>query len=304
MHAALVIMAAGVGARYGGNKQTDGVGPNGEILMQYSVFDAVRAGFDRVVFVVKPGMQPLLHRLCGEMASRMHTPDGREVEVRCAVQDMSGLPDFYTLPPERTKPFGTGHAALCAQQAVREPFCLINADDYYGVDAYRILYQALQELPERGAAAMVGFRLKNTVSDHGTVSRGVCRVENGRLCGIREVLDIALLPDGTIRDGETGAVMDPDTVVSMNCWGFTPDIFRGLERYFHAFLRSPEAQSPRAEYMLPATVGALMDEGALTVSVLHSEDRWFGMTYQQDRARVAQALKQLHEAGVYPAELR
>lgn len=302
MHAALVIMAAGVGSRYGGNKQTDGVGPHGELLMQYSIYDAVRAGFDRVVFVVRPGMEPVLHRLCGEYASRLRTPDGRPVTVRYACQDNDHLPDFYTLPPERVKPFGTGHAALSARCAVEEPFCLINADDYYGVSAYRILYNALTKMAPQGEAAMVGFRLKNTVSAYGTVARGVCQMENGCLREIREVTDIALLPDGTIRDG-TGE-LEPDTVVSMNCWGFTPDIFPGLERYFYRFLRSPEGQSPRGEYMLPVTVSALMAEGKLTVSVLPSEDRWFGMTYRQDREQVAQELRQLHETGVYPPELR
>ena len=193
---------------------------------------------------------------------------------------------------------------LCTRELVHEPFCVINADDYYGVDAYRTMYSALRTIPAEGAAAMVGYMLRNTVTAHGTVSRGVCHVRNGCLTDIHETLKIALLPDGTIRDEDTGAVLAGDTVVSMNFWGFTPSIFGELERYFHAFLRSEAGQSVKAECLLPTMVGDLLAQGRLTVSVLHSADRWFGMTYHEDRARVAQELVKLHETGVYPAELR
>ena len=156
MHAALVIMAAGIGSRYGGSKQTDGVGPHGEILMEYGVYDAVRAGFDKVVFIIKPDMRELMERLCGNMASRLHTADGRAVEVCYAYQDDTTLPAWYTKPAGRTKPFGTAHAVLCTRDIVHEPFCVINADDFYGADAYRTIYAELQRLPKAGAAAMVG----------------------------------------------------------------------------------------------------------------------------------------------------
>ena len=304
MHAALVIMAAGMGSRYGGSKQVDGVGPHGEILMEYGVYDAVRAGFDKIVFIIKPDMRELMERLCGSMAARLRTAEGRPVEVLYAYQDNSKLPSFYKLPEGRTKPLGTAHAVLCTRELVREPFCVINADDYYGVDAYRTIYEELEHLPEAGAATMVGYQLKNTVTAHGTVSRGVCRVENGQLTDIRETLKIALLPDGTIRDESTGAVLPGDTVVSMNFWGFTPSIFDALEEYFQAFLHSEAGQSQKGECLLPTMVGELLARGELTVSVLHSADRWFGMTYHEDRARVAQELLKLHEAGVYPEELR
>ena len=304
MHAALVIMAAGIGSRYGGNKQTDGVGPHGEILMEYGVYDAVRAGFEKVVFIIKPDMRELMERLCGNMAARLRTADGRPVEVLYAYQDDTSLPGWYTPPAGRTKPFGTAHAVLCTRELVREPFCVINADDYYGVDAYRTIYEELERLPERGAATMVGYLLKNTVTAHGTVSRGVCHVRDGCLSDIRETLKIALLPDGTIRDEDTGVVLEGDTVVSMNFWGFTPAIFGALEGYFHDFLRSEAGQSVKAECLLPTMVGDLLAQGKLTVSVLKSADRWFGMTYHKDRARVARELIKLHEAGVYPAELR
>ncbi len=304
MHAALVIMAAGMGSRYGGSKQVDGVGPHGEILMEYGVYDAVRAGFDKIVFIIKPDMRELMERLCGSMAARLRTADGRAVEVVYAYQDNTSLPQWYTLPEGRTKPLGTAHAVLCTREVVHEPFCVINADDYYGVDAYRAIYEELKRLPERGAATMVGYLLQNTVTAHGTVSRGVCHVRDGHLEQIRETLKIALLPDGTIRDEDTGTVLPGDTVVSMNFWGFTPAIFDALESYFHAFLRSEAGQSQKGECLLPTMVGDLLAQDKLTVSVLQSTDRWFGMTYHEDRERVAHELVKLHEAGVYPAELR
>ena len=304
MKATLVIMAAGLGSRYGGNKQTDGVGPNGEILMEYGVYDAVRAGFDKIVFIIKPDMLALMKRLCGDMAARLRTPEGTPVEVCDACQDFSSVPDFYRIPPERTKPFGTTHAVLCTREFVREPFCVINADDYYGVDAYRTMYSALRTIPAEGAAAMVGYMLRNTVTAHGTVSRGVCHVQDGCLTDIHDTLKIALLPDGTIRDEDTGTVLAGDTVVSMNFWGFMPSVFDEMERYFEDFLRHDAGENVKAECLLPNMVGELLQEGRLKVSVQQSRDRWFGMTYHEDRARVAGELQKLHEAGVYPQKLR
>ena len=303
MKAALVIMAAGLGSRYGGNKQVDGVGPNGEILMEYSIYDAIRAGFTKIVFIIKPGMEEMMRRICGDYVARRTAADGSRVEVCYAVQDFSGVPDFYQVPPQREKPFGTGHAVLCARPYVSEPFCVINADDYYGVDAYRKIYEKLQKLPRQGAAAMVGYLLKNTVSERGTVSRGVCRVENGRLLGIKETLKIRLEKDGTIAD-EAEGVLAGDTVVSMNFWGFAPSFFEELEKFFYDFLRNEAGENIKAECMLPSLVGKLIGEGGLEVSVLQSGDRWFGMTYHEDRLAVAQELKRLHESGVYPGSLR
>ena len=303
MKAALVIMAAGLGSRYGGNKQVDGVGPNREILMEYSIYDAIRAGFTKIVFVIKPGMEEMMRRICGDYVARRTAADGSVVEVCYAVQDFTGLPAFYHLPAQREKPFGTGHAVLCARPYVNEPFCVINADDYYGVDAYRKIYQALQRLPEQGNAAMVGYLLKNTVSERGTVSRGVCRVEDGRLLGIKETLKIRLEPDGTIAD-EAEGVLPADAVVSMNFWGFAPSFFRELEMFFYDFLRYEAGDNIKAECMLPSLVGKLIGEGKLKVSVLQSADRWFGMTYHEDRQAVAEELKRLHACGVYPETLR
>ena len=200
MKNSLVIMAAGLGSRYGGNKQVDGIGPHNEILMEYSIHDAIRAGFNRIVFIIKPEMKDLMDRLCGNYLRKMTAKDRSPLEVVYAFQDFSSIPAFYTIPAERTKPFGTVHALLCAREAVDGPFCVLNADDYYGADAYRTMYEALQQLPEIGEATMVGYLLKNTASLHGTVSRGVCSVENGWLQRVKETKKIQLYPDGTLRD--------------------------------------------------------------------------------------------------------
>jgi len=305
MKAALVIMAAGMGSRYGGNKQVDGVGPNGEILMEYSIFDAIRAGFTKVVFIIKPDMLDMMKNLCGDRIARRKTRDGENVEVCYAFQDFSSVPSFYEIPADRVKPFGTTHAVLCARDVISEPFCVINADDYYGVDAFRIVYEELGRLQPTGQATMVGYLLKNTVSINGTVSRGICQTADGNLTGVKETLKIQLFPDGSIADVAEGRVeLDPDTVVSMNFWGFTPGIFAEMEAYFEDFLRNRAGTNIKAECLLPNMVGELVDEGRLTVSVLHSADRWFGMTYHEDRQNVADELKRLHDAGVYPPSLR
>ncbi len=303
MSVSLVIMAAGLGSRYGGSKQVDGIGPNGEILMEYSIHDAIRAGFDKIVFIIKPEMREMMEGLVGYLKEKK-TADGRAVQVAFVYQDFSSLPSFYTVPEGRTKPYGTVHALLCAEQAADGPFCVINADDYYGVDAYRIMYDQLLRLPERGQGTMVGYLLKNTASLHGTVSRGVCQVREGALESIQEALKIQLYPDGHLTDLDTGADLSPETVVSMNFWGFMPSFFPALRRYFEDFLKALPTDAVKAECLLPVMVGEELKAGRMTVPVLHSRDKWFGMTYQEDRAVVAAELKKLHEAGVYPPNLR
>ena len=303
MHSSLVIMAAGLGSRYGGSKQVDGIGPNGEILMEYSIHDALRAGFDKVVFIIKPEMQEMMDGLVGYLKQKK-TADGRPVEVAFVYQDFTSVPSFYRIPEERTKPFGTVHALLCAEPAVDGPFCVINADDYYGVDAYRTIYEELGKLAPSGESTMVGYLLKNTASLHGTVSRGVCKVKDGKLDSIQETLKIRLYPDGHLTDLDTNTDLDPETVVSMNFWGFMPSIFPALRAYFEAFLRGLPDGAVKAECLLPVMVGEELKAGRMTVSVLNSKDKWFGMTYHEDRALVAEDLQKLHEAGVYPPSLR
>ena len=301
--AALVIMAAGLGSRYGGNKQLDGVGPNGECLMQYSVFDAVRAGFDKVVFIIKPEILELVRTMCGNMVEKLKTPEGKPVEVAYVYQNNDNVPAFYTVPKERTKPFGTCHAVLCARDVVREPFCVINADDYYGVDAYRTIFAELMRL-KGSEATMVGYLLRNTVTEHGTVYRGVCRVADGKLTGVHEALKVQLFADGSIADVDGGGRVElsGETIVSMNFWGFTPSVFDKLDAYFCEFLRTA-GDNVKAECLLPNMVGDMLEKGEMSVSVLHSRDRWFGMTYHEDRAAVSEELKKLHKNGTYPEQL-
>ena len=303
MHISLVIMAAGLGSRYGGSKQVDGIGPNGEILMEYSIHDALRAGFDKVVFIIKPEMQEMMDGLVGYLKQKK-TADGRPVEVAFVYQDFTSVPSFYHIPEERTKPFGTVHALLCAEPAVDGPFCVINADDYYGVDAYRTIYEELGKLAPSGESTMVGYLLKNTASLHGTVSRGVCKVKDGKLDSIQETLKVQLYPDGHLTDLDTNTDLDPETVVSMNFWGFMPSIFPALRAYFEAFLRGLPDGAVKAECLLPVMVGEELKAGRMTVSVLNSKDKWFGMTYHEDKDMVQRELKKLHDAGVYPKSLR
>lgn len=303
MRMSLVIMAAGLGSRYGGNKQVDGIGPHGEMLMEYAIYDALRAGFGRVVFVIKPEMEELMERLCVESLRGQRTAAGETVEVCYAFQDFTSLPPFYTPPADRVKPYGTVHALLCAREAVDGPFCVINADDYYGVGAYRTIYEVLARLPETGRAAMVGYHLKNTASLYGTVCRGVCQTDGARLRSIQEVTQIQLYQDGSLRDLTGGRELPADTVVSMNFWGFAPTVFGRAQRYFEDFLRGGAGTELKAECLLPVMVGDLLDRGELEVEVLSSADRWFGMTYRQDRERVAEELRRLHQSGVYPQRL-
>ena len=297
--ASLVIMAAGMGSRYGGVKQIAGVGPNNEILMEYAIYDALRAGFDKVVFIVTEALVEGLKEKFGDALGK------KGVEVAFAVQDYSSLPAFHTVPPERVKPYGTAHAVLCARNAVKEPFAVINADDYYGTDAFRAIFGALPTLSER-RACMVGYKLRNTVSEHGTVTRGVCTVEADELRTVTETFKIACFPDGSIRDtaqDPEGKLLDSDAVVSMNFWGFHPSIFAALEDYLVRFLKSIAPGDLKSECLLPALVDERIRSGALGVDVLHTDARWFGMTYKEDHPLVQAEIASLHARGVYPPKL-
>ena len=307
MKAALVIMAAGMGSRYGGSKQVDGIGPDGEILMEYSIYDAIRAGFTKVVFIIKPEMRELVETLCGRRVAGMTAVDGSPVEVCYAYQDFSSVPDFYTVPSDRVKPFGTVHALLCAREFVHEPFVVINADDYYGVDAFKTIYAELSKLAESGEGTMVGYDLCNTVSEHGTVTRGVCHVnEQGMLDRVVETFHLKPCDDGKFRDIQEngdGPVYAPETPVSMNFWGFTPAIFGEIERRFPDFLAEGLRENPQAEMLVPNLVGRLLREGLCSVDVMRSGDMWYGMTYREDKPGVVEAVRRLTEAGLYPASL-
>ena len=300
MGATLLIMAAGMGSRYGGNKQVDGLGPNGEILMEYSIYDAIRAGFDKVVFVIKPGMKETLASICGDRIAK-------KVKVDYAFQDFTSVPAFYHVPEERTKPFGTVHAVLVARDYIDQPFAVINADDYYGVSAFSTIYEKLQTLAPEGEATMVGYQLQNTVSKNGTVSRGVCHAVNGNLDKVVETLKIKLCENGEIRDigaGEPGELLDPLAPVSMNFWGFTPDYFAYSAEFFKSFLSDPKnMENLKSEFFIPLMVDKLINDGTATCEVLDTTSKWFGVTYPEDRQSVVDKIQALVDAGEYPAKL-
>ena len=302
MKTTLLIMAAGLGSRYGGNKQIDHIGPHGEILLEYSIYDAMAAGFDKVVFVIKRSMADTFRELIGDKIAK-------KVEVEYAYQEYDSLPDGFVPPEGRTKPYGTVHAVLVAKDLIHEPFAVINADDYYGKDAFATMAKSLKEMQGKtNVASMVAYRLKNTVSENGHVTRGVCaRDDKNHLVKVQETYKIKPFPDGTIRDvnfREEGDILDPEALVSMNFWGFTPWLFEKLDAYFKDFLRALPADEKKAECLLPSLIGLLIDRGELTVSVLRSSARWFGMTYHEDKDMVQRELKKLHDAGVYPKSLR
>ena len=301
MHTTLLIMAAGLGSRYGGNKQVDHMGPNGEILMEYSIHDALKAGFDQVVFVIKRAMADTFKAQIGDKIAD-------KCKVVYAFQEYDSLPDGFVPPEGRSKPYGTVHAVLCAEEAIDGPFAVINADDYYGQDAFATMAASLRTLAgQEKAASMVAYDLKNTVSDFGSVTRGVCEKDgSGHLLRVTETYKIKPAPDGTIRDYQSdpeGVKLDPEALVSLNFWGFTPWIFEAGKRRLSAFLQDGSGDPLKKEYVLPTLVDELMREEELTVDVLNTHAVWFGITYQEDKPLVQEALRKLHAAGAYPEKL-
>jgi hypothetical protein len=290
----LLVLAAGMGSRYGGLKQVDPVGPGGETLLDYAVCDAIRAGFRRVVFLIRKDFEELFER---QVAAKYR---GR-IEVDLIFQAADELPPGAPRPAtERVKPWGTGHAVWCARGAIGAPFAVINADDFYGADSFRRLAGFLAQ-PGLGSGhparyAMVGFRLDRTLSEHGSVSRGIARVEAGRLLGLEERTGIAAADVGP------GRPLRGDEIVSMNCWGFSPGVFPALERRLVAFLAA-RADDPKSEFYLPAAVSDLIGAGEAVVEVLPADADWFGITYREDKPRVVQAISRLVQAGDYPSPL-
>ena len=293
----LVIMAAGMGSRFGGPKQTTPVDDAGHFILHYSLFDAHRAGFRKVVFIVKPGME-------AEFAEALGSGVQEHFDVRFAPQALDALPEGYAVPDGRQKPWGTAHAVLCAAGEIDGPFAVINADDYYGVTAFQVLYDFLAADRPESEYAMVGFRLKNTVTEHGSVARGVCEVEDGLLRGVTERTKIVKRGDDaafTEDGGETWTELAGDTLVSMNFWGFTPLYLYELARRFPAFLENEVPKNPlKSEYFVPSVVNAQLQEGSATIAVLDTPDAWHGVTYPEDLPGVKAALKALTDAGTYP----
>lgn len=299
MKPTLFVLAAGMGSRYGGLKQLDPLGPNGETIMDYSVFDALRAGFGKIVFVIRKDFED-------DFRKKILSKYENHVPVEVVFQGLDALPEGYACPVDRTKPWGTNHAVLMGKGAINEPFAVINADDFYGRDAFEVIAKELSREHDRpGDYCMVGFRVGNTVTENGSVSRGVCSTKDGLLTSVVERTAISTLPDGKIAyTDQDGAIveLDPSTPVSMNLWGFTPDYFDYSEREFKKFL-DEKLNTPKSEYYIPAAVDTLINSGEATVKVLDTDSKWFGVTYAADRDGVVAKLADLHASGQYPDKL-
>ena len=296
---ALIIMAAGMGSRFGGLKQITPVGDRGEIIMDFSLYDAWRAGFRKAVFVIKRENEADFRALVGSRAER-------RMEVRYVFQELEDLPEGFSVPEGRVKPWGTAHAVRAARQAIDEPFAVINADDFYGRGAYAALYDFFASDPPAGEQAMVGYRLRNTVTEHGSVARGVCETEHGVLTSITERTRIEKRGDDAAftEDGEHWTLLPGDTLVSMNFWGFRREMMDAFDGRFPEFLRNDMPKNPvKAEYFLPSVADAEMRAGRARIRVLPCEETWHGVTYREDLPDVKAAVAALKAAGVYPESL-
>jgi hypothetical protein len=296
----VVVLAAGIGARYGGLKQMEPVGPGGEAVLDYAVFDAKRAGFGKFVFVIRREIEQDFRESFGRRFAK-------HVNVEYALQALDMVPAGRYISPDRQKPWGTGHAVLCAAPSLDRPFAVINADDFYGGESLRVLARFLtQSAPAKpDLFAMVGFQLDRTLSEHGTVARGLCQADpEGYLVSVEELTAIERQPDGARNKEPDGSLrsLTGREIVSMNCWGFTPGLFGGLRRLFGDFLNRHEADL-KAEFYLPTAVNALIHEGQARVKVLPTPCRWFGVTYREDRAVVMESIRALIRAGEYPERL-
>ena len=303
MKPTLYILAAGMGSRYGGLKQLDGVGPQGQTIMDYSIFDAVRAGFGKIVFVIR-------HDFEEAFRTQILSKYEGHVPVEIVFQSIDKLPEGFSVPEDRQKPWGTNHAVLMADGVINEPFAVVNADDFYGRDAYEVIARYLSALKpdDKGKYCMVAFRLGNTMTENGSVSRGVCTVgADGKLADVVERTAIAYdenhQPFYTDAEGNRQP-LSPDTPVSMNFWGFTPDYFGYSKEFFKSFLSNPKnMENLKSEFFIPLMVDKLIQDGTATCEVLDTTSKWFGVTYPEDRQSVVDKIQALVDAGEYPAKL-
>ena len=302
MKPTLLLLAAGMGSRYGGLKQLDGLGPNGETIMDYSIYDAIKAGFGKIVFVIRKDFEQ-------DFKEKILSKYEGHIPAQLVFQSIDALPEGFKAPEGRVKPWGTNHAVMMAAEAINEPFCVINCDDFYNRDAYMVMGKFLSELPEGSANkyAMVGFRVGNTLSENGTVARGICsKDDNENLTTVVERTEIMRVNGPICYKDEEGEwiPVDDNTPVSMNMWGFTPDYFKHSEEYFKEFLSNPKnLENPKAEFFIPLMVNKLINENTASVKVLDTTSKWFGVTYSADRPSVVQKIQQLVEDGVYPEHL-
>ena len=302
MKPTLLLLAAGMGSRYGGLKQLDGLGPNGETIMDYSIYDAIKAGFGKIVFVIRKDFEQ-------DFRERILSKYEGHIPAELVFQSIDALPAGFEVPEGREKPWGTNHAVLMAKDVVKEPFCVINCDDFYNRDSFMVMGRVLAQLPEgsRNRYAMVGFRVGNTLSENGTVARGVCSADaDGHLTTVVERTEIMRVNGAVSYKDEQGAwvAIDDNTPVSMNMWGFTPDYFEYSEEGFRTFLSDPKNLAhPKAEFFIPLMVNHLVNEGTATVQVLDTTSKWFGVTYSADREGTVARIQSLIREGVYPEKL-
>lgn len=296
----LVIMAAGMGSRYGGIKQLEPVGPSGEIIMDYSIYDALNAGFNKIVFIIRKDLEKDFREVIGNRIEKI-------AKVEYVFQELDDIPEGFVRPADRSKPWGTGQAVLCCRKAVNENFTVINADDYYGKEAFGLIYNFLNDSSYKANQyCMAGFILGNTLSENGAVTRGVCKVnDEGMLVDVVETSGIEPAGDHAkaIDNNGNSIILDLNSVASMNMWGFKPGLFDYLDKSFTVFLSALKQEDIKKEYLLPTVVGDLVKNGSVQVSVLKSHDRWFGVTYKEDKAVVVASIRALIEKGEYPAKL-
>lgn len=302
MKPTLLLLAAGMGSRYGGLKQLDGLGPNGETIMDYSIYDAIQAGFGKIVFVIRKDFED-------QFRKKVLSKYEGHIPTEIVFQSIDNLPEGYSVPEGREKPWGTNHAVLMAKNVIKEPFCVINCDDFYNRDSFRVIGDFLANLPNnsKNKYAMVGFRVGNTLSENGTVSRGICTTNTEKL--LVDVVERTKIErrEGKVQyidDEGKWVVTDDDTPVSMNVWGFTPDYFEYSESYFKDFLNDPKnLENKKSEFFIPLMVNKLIKDGTATVKVLDTTSSWFGVTYPEDRENVVTKIQSLVKAGIYPNKL-
>ena len=299
MKPTLFVLAAGMGSRYGGLKQLDGLGPHGETIMDYSIYDAIRSGFGKIVFVIRKDFE-------ADFRAKILSKYENHIPVEVVFQALDNLPEGFVCPEGRTKHWGTNHAVLMGKGVIKEPFAVINADDFYGRNSFEVIAKELSTPKSRkGDYCMVGFRVGNTMSESGSVARGVCENKDGFLTTVVERTAIAYNEKHEISfTDENGKeqILDPSTPVSMNLWGFTPDYFEFSEKYFVDFLKE-NINTPKAEFFIPLVVNELVTKGDATVKVLDTDSKWFGVTYAADRQGVVDKFAELHANGEYPEKM-